>query len=101
MGTGNIFLRHRQACQKLRKTSPVPTGLVRCIGALHRSVMAPAGLVIFFLRHRQACQKLRKNITSPVGLLRAFKKVSSNGGKGAQENAKPKEGGGGDDFRQR
>ena len=38
--------------------------------ALHRSVKAPVGLVIFFLRHRQACQKLRKNTTSPTGLLR-------------------------------
>ena len=101
MGTGNIFLRHRQACQKLRKTSPVPTGLIYSICVSYQSAKAPTGLVIFFLRHRQACQKLRKNITSPVGLLRAFKKVSSNGGKGAQENAKPKEGGGGDDFRQR
>ena len=27
---GNIFLRHRQACQKLRKTSPAFAGLVCC-----------------------------------------------------------------------
>ena len=31
VGAGNIFLRHRQACQKLRKTSPAPTGLLRVI----------------------------------------------------------------------
>ncbi|WP_211221600.1 hypothetical protein, partial [Selenomonas ruminantium] len=27
----NIFLRHRQACQKLRKTSPAPPGLLRAL----------------------------------------------------------------------
>ena len=27
---GNIFLRHRQICQKLRKTSPASAGLVCC-----------------------------------------------------------------------
>ncbi len=34
VGAGNIFLRHRQACQKLRKTSPAPTGLLRVITAI-------------------------------------------------------------------
>ena len=28
-GAGNVFLRRRQACQKLRKTSPAAAGLLR------------------------------------------------------------------------